>query len=48
MKLITGHFHDVVIVIQILLVFFLNPKKSLEFLTLGGDKQQPPLSCTQN
>jgi hypothetical protein len=27
---------------------FLNPKKSLEFLTLGEDNQQPPLPSPQN
>jgi hypothetical protein len=43
MSCITEHFHDVVIVIRILLVFFFNPKKILEFLTLGGDNQRPPL-----
>ncbi len=48
MSFITEHFHDIVIVIRILLVFFLNPNKSLEFLTLGGDNQRTPLPSPQN
>ena len=48
MSFITEHFHDVVIVIRILLVFFLNPNKSLEFLTLGEDNQRTPLPFPKN
>jgi hypothetical protein len=48
MSFITEHFPDVVIVIRILFVSFLNPKKSLQFLTLGGDNQRPPLPSPQN